>query len=243
MKTFLLPAFVLLCFCAKILFSQQNGEKISGAKPGIIINGILCKIGNQQFSCVPKTCDSVEICQGDSVSFCTDTEVDLTTDTAYWIQWNFTGSSNYPVSLSDSTPSATPICYYPKWTLAGSYTVDIFYNGWLTSYPWSDCYAQGPSHWIIKINVCSLGAAAETGSENTVKIFPNPSADMMYVELLLAEKTILEVYSVVGEKMKSYELKKKNNTVNISEIQSGIYFCKFFVNNRTVLQRKIIIIK
>jgi hypothetical protein len=172
MKLFLLLIF---SFGALLLRAQTNAQlDPASPKPSITIDGVNCPIGNTIYSCVPKTCNTVTIYEGDSVEFCTNNEIYLNTDTAYWMQWNFTGS-NYSSVVTNAFPSATPICYFPKWTVAGTYTVNIFYNGWLSAYPTSDCWTFGPSQWIITVDVLTnTGIASPVDDELECEIFPNP---------------------------------------------------------------------
>src|SRR5436190_904311 len=88
-------------------------QEPEGIKPGIRINGAPCLIQNLTFSCTPRTCDSIIIQAGDSIEFCTYQQIFLNTDTAYWMRWNFYGSSNLPDTIQNNYPSQTPICYSP----------------------------------------------------------------------------------------------------------------------------------
>lgn len=222
------------------LFAQK--EQPSGVKPGILIDGNLCKILNQQFSCVTRTCDGVIIYEGDSVSFCTDAYVDLTSDTAYYMHWNFNGST-FPASIVDTVPSNFPICYYPIWNTAGSYTVDIYYNGFLSAYPSSDCYPV-PSHWIIDVTVLSAGAGGIDEHQNINEIvFPNPASNELNIDFHSTQKGNLELYSIFGEKIRNYEIKNGMNKIQIADIESGIYFYKIKNAEELFSADKIMVIK
>jgi hypothetical protein len=125
MKSTLL--LISLFFLTTILQAQEKEIQytIQGAKPGIDINGVLCKIGHLTQSCTPRVCDSIYILTGYSIEFCTSINIDLTSDTAYYMQWNFTGSINYVNTITNTVPTNTPFCFYPIWSTAGVYILNV----------------------------------------------------------------------------------------------------------------------
>jgi hypothetical protein len=220
MRNYLLA---ILFFSVKILYCQSQVQiDVLSPKPSIAINGDPCNIGNLTFSCTPKTCNTVVITEGDSIEFCTHNEIYLTTDTNYYMQWNFTGCSNLPTSIDDSFPTPTPLCYYPRWDVAGNYTVDVYYNGWLSAYPYSDCYSFGPSHWIIDIVVMQNMGIVPHERNLTCEIFPNPGTGIFNLQISDPEK-IEEIYltNIPGEKI---PLEYNQYRIDLTEFPSGIYF-------------------
>lgn len=219
---------MLLLFIAVPAFSQDGKTNDPlGVKPGIIVNGLGCKIKNQQFSCMPRSCDSLEITAGDSVSFCTDAQVDLLSDSLYYMQWNFNGSANFPVPVVDNAPAQTPICYSPAWNVAGDYVIDAYYNGALSAYPSSDCYVQGPSHWIVKIKVLSLMSVQSAEDENALLLYPDPADDHIDISSTLFnanEEWEFKLYDLPGAEVFSGKVRKENNTIDVSTLPKGLYF-------------------
>jgi hypothetical protein len=210
---------------------------VASPKPSITIDGVNCVIGNTIYSCMPKTCNPVTITQGDSIEFCTNQEIYLHTDSAYWMQWNFTGSSNYPQPVYDSFPSNTPICYYPKWTAAGNYTIDIFYNGWLSAYPASDCYSFGPSHWIVNVIVQTNVGIVENKNRFSCEIFPNPSTGIF--NLTISDEAKIEtvfVTDIAGKKIKE---PVKKNEIDLSAYPAGIYFLNIATEDGSAVKKLI----
>lgn len=237
MKLFLLS----VVFIPFNTFSQAEIHvSLLGTKPKISVNGDSCAILNQQFSCVARTCDPVTIYTGDSVLFCTEANIDLQTDTSYWMKWKFTGCSNYPDSVMDYTPTNLPRCYYPIWNTPGVDTVHIYYNGFLSAYPSSDCWNEGPSHWIIVVDVLPLGI--EEASQQIGNVFPNPATHELNIDFY-SSKGNLELYSVLGEKINSYELINGKNKINLSEIKPGMYLYKLSDKEGIVSANKLFVIK
>ncbi|HTL80672.1 MAG TPA: T9SS type A sorting domain-containing protein [Bacteroidia bacterium] len=223
MKKLLLPLlFSALLTPSSRLHAQQKVELQMSPKPAITVNGNNCSILNTIWSCVTRVCDSVVIDAGDSVEFCTSTEIYLNTDTAYWLQYNFYGSSNYPDSVYHHYPYNTPFCIFPKWDVPGDYYVDVYYNGWLSAYPYSDCYGAGPSHWIVHIVVMPNPNGIQSHDVSPVKIFPDPSDGKFNITGMHADDEMI-VTDISGRIMLQRKAGNENE-LDIREYPSGIYF-------------------
>lgn len=233
MRCFLLFAF---SFIILLLPAQSDTPiDIASPKPSITIDGVNCAIGNTIYTCVPKTCASVTITEGDSIQFCTNNEIYLNTDTAYWLQWNFTGSSNFPLMVVDSFPSNTPVCYYPKWTTAGIYDVHVFYNGWLSAYPTSDCWSSGPSHWIITVDVQINTGITKPVYEVACEIFPNPGNGIFKLQITNPEKVeAITITDIFGKEILTPHDKTK---VDLTNFPSGIYLLHISTTNGRIVKK------
>ncbi|MCC7302445.1 MAG: T9SS type A sorting domain-containing protein [Bacteroidia bacterium] len=246
------PYIILLLVILSWLSSDgQNKATLdfSGVKPIISINGTTCNIQNQQFSCVPRTCDNVYIVAGDTVEFCTVSSITLNSDTAYWMRWEFNGSSNYPNPIWDSFPTETPLCYQVMWNLAGSYTVDIYYNGWLSAYPWSDCWIQGPSHWIIHVDVSPATGIMDELSDHEPFLWPNPSYGEFHFSTPAFLKNdnyhMLICDASTGKELKSFQIsgQRDNHDFNIKDLPNGVYFLKVYSGSSFCLTEKLILLR
>lgn len=62
-------------------------------------------------------------------------------------------------------------------------------------------------------------------SNNSIKIFPNPASDLLQIQ---SEKTIskLEIYSMQGELLKSFELRSKTGKASLDGLPLGSYLLK-----------------
>lgn len=213
--TFTLVAFISSC----ILYAQSP----QSPKPGIAVNGSMCLIQNTIWSCVPVDCDSVIIMQGDSIEFCTYQEIFLNTDTAYWMEWIFTGCDNLNDTILDAYSTSTPLCYNPRWSLPGIYNVRIRYNGWLSAYPASDCYTQGPSQWNIAVKV--LPDPNSTGPEplddNEIKIYPQPAVDEVKVQGMQPESIVIH-----DSRGAIVRIASGSGCFNVSDLPDGIYLAE-----------------
>jgi hypothetical protein len=222
---------LLLLLLISIPSVSQTGTDsafLLSPKPGILINGNQCLIGNTIWSCIPKTCDSLIIPQGDTVQFCTGQQVFLNTDTAYYMEWNFAGSTNYPLMIHDGYPNNTPLCYTPQWNAPGDYVIDIYYNGWLSAYPTSDCYSFGPSHWITKITVLpsssSIAENSQSGMNCTVS--PNPASSSVHFQLNsnTPQMKCLRLFDQTGREILSTTSNSNEFELSTYNISPGLYF-------------------
>lgn len=222
--------FLLPCSIVR----AQKVEVQMSPKPAITVNGNNCSIWNTIWSCVTRVCDSVVINAGDSVEFCTSTEVYLNTDTAYWIEWNFPGS-NYPDSIYHHYPYQTPHCIYARWDVPGDYYCDIYYNGWLSAYPNSDCYPT-PSHWIVHIIVLPDPNGIAALNNYLIRTLPNPSNGIFKLENIPANAKEVIVTDMEGKEMLR---SSRVDQVDLSAYESGIYFLQIVLPDE-VLKAKLV---
>lgn len=192
-------------------------QEREGVKPGILVNGSPCLIQNLIYSCIPRTCDSIVILAGDSIEFCTYQAIELNVDTAYWLRWYFYGATNLPDTIQHSYSTQTPLCHTPRWDSAGTYVVEVFYNGDLTAYPTCDCYQQGPSHWFVKIVVLPDPNGIQAHAQSDFPVTPNPSDGMFTFDPEVTGEIV--VYDYTGREI----LRTRQNRIDLSSFGSGMY--------------------
>ncbi len=91
-------------------------------------------------------------------------------------------------------------------------------------------------------SVCSFQLAvnttlsiSEVNFENNLRVFPNPSSNIVTIQSDLYELKNLQVIDVTGKIIILKEsINSKKNVINIADLENGVYFLK--VNN-TVLKR------
>lgn len=225
--------FLFLFFLCPLIACAQEQQS---PKPGISIYGSPCLIGNLTLSCMPKTCDSITIIAGDSIDFCTFQQIFLNTDTAYWLRWQFTGATNLPDTILNAYPSATPICYSPRWDTAGTFIVEVFYNGWLNAYPGSDCYQFGPSHWYVQVNVLPDPNAISENESPSITVIPNPSNGIFSIDI----DPGFELQKVIITNMHGQIVcTSENYQVDLSLQPAGFYFL-LVETNKGILAEQIV---
>ena len=84
------------------------------------------------------------------------------------------------------------------------------------------------------VRECILGTG-DTLAE-TIQLYPNPVSEILNIEgNSLSEITILEIYNVQGQKINHlFEIKEK---VDLSNLNSGVYFLKLITTNGTVTKK------
>ena len=131
----------------------------------------------------------------------------------------------------------------------GCYNVileDSYSDGWsafnsLTPQPGIEILSEGVS--IYQENVANFGAEYNRESafskgllstnnyiENKISIYPNPSKGEIYVSNI-ADFDI-EIFNVMGKKVYSNKNLSSNNPINLSSLQSGIYFVNVLNKNQ-----------
>lgn len=73
---------------------------------------------------------------------------------------------------------------------------------------------------------------ANTFVLNNITLSPNPFNDFVSFDFKNS-KGILEIFTILGQKMNSFKLKNGHNTINLNSISSGIYFFKITSENKS----------
>ena len=84
--------------------------------------------------------------------------------------------------------------------------------------------------------------------ENTFHLQPNPASKFVTVDYFVpmaASNAELTVTSITGQKIKSYPASKGKQTteLNIEDVTAGVYFLNLLVNNKTVVSRKMVVVR
>ena len=88
-------------------------------------------------------------------------------------------------------------------------------------------------------------AIKDIASLDYFKLYPNPTTDMVWVNMTLTEAlpVQLEIVTVTGQLIQSFETREgveQNYEINLSDFPSGVYLAKFIIGNE-VLTTKIIV--
>lgn len=60
----------------------------------------------------------------------------------------------------------------------------------------------------------------------SIRVYPNPAKDVLYFKGILNENLEISIYNVIGNEIISTSL-NSNNSIDVSNFQSGMYFVKF----------------
>ncbi|MBX3163308.1 MAG: T9SS type A sorting domain-containing protein [Bacteroidetes bacterium] len=92
---------------------------------------------------------------------------------------------------------------------------------------------------------CTVGIKENTANKINLSVYPNPAQEIINVESPLSPKggTItIYVYDILGKEMlnKQVAINSGSAQINVSELNSGIYFLKVETDNRPCVMRKFI---
>ena len=106
-------------------------------------------------------------------------------------------------------------------------------------------YSDDNDAWLIKfkptglINLTNI----ETGEKETIKVYPNPAKDYVYVDIEATnfEKGEIELFDMQGKLVKKAKLSaKQGNRVDVSNLNAGAYTYNVSLNDKT-LSGKVIV--
>lgn len=121
------------------------------------------------------------------------------------------------------------------------YDVAIFPNNY-----W-DTIWQLSHPFLCDINpYCNTVLSSNSIAETTTSVFevhPNPASTFISIEFLASEKLeqkILTVYTLLGQKMETYQVKDDQFYLDVREWERGVYLLKLEINNREYVQKLIV---
>lgn len=97
--------------------------------------------------------------------------------------------------------------------------------------------------WTINKIITGIKNITSSSSELYIEIYPNPASEIINFKLIGATggKIKLEIYDMQGKRQKVQSLSSDEvNSVNLGDLNQGIYVAKIFVGNNLITTRKII---
>lgn len=88
--------------------------------------------------------------------------------------------------------------------------------------------SSGINLYYIKANALTTGI--NEGKIQQMKIFPNPAAENVFVNVNMPGK--ISIYNTAGILMKQQLASPSLNTINVSDLNPGIYYVKMMNNNK-----------
>ena len=115
----------------------------------------------------------------------------------------------------------------PAIELPGTTTIDAFAEDRKTKMTYT-----------INFEVNTTGIDPETTS--AVNVFPNPTSGKVFISGV--ENATVEVYNVAGAVVAKYS-DFSSNAIDLSNMEEGIYFLNIMIDNKTVLNKKVSLLK
>ena len=95
----------------------------------------------------------------------------------------------------------------------------------------------------IKVDF-SVGISGFNSSDNAFRIYPNPGNGRLFINFYkaTAEKTIINVLNLLGEKVNTYSISSPilNTELDLIHLNSGVYFIELINNGQSFVQRLVI---
>jgi aminopeptidase N len=111
----------------------------------------------------------------------------------------------------------------------------------------ADTVLIDPEYWLITRNNITSKVSDATNDENSVRLFPNPAQDRLFVYLrnFSGSSTNITLYNEMGQLLFKKELILNNNAafseIVTSNYSSGVYFIRIQSGSQKVLTKKIIV--
>lgn len=87
----------------------------------------------------------------------------------------------------------------------------------------TDTLSMVANSWVTGVN--------EVNKVKEVACFPNPVKDMLTVKFPVRDHVVIEIYNILGSRVKSFVHDSFTSTVNTSDLQNGVYFIRFKEGN------------
>lgn len=157
-----------------------------------------------------------------------------------------------PNSTVSATSSSSIICLGASVTLTGNTSASLY--AWNTGATTLSVSVTPTTTTLYTFNAaCSAGAASVTVvvntctgidelTENQIRLFPNPSEGQVTIALnstSLSESFAVEIVDAIGKLVTSHKLNNET-IINISNLDSGVYFFKIKKNNTLIKTSQII---
>ena len=78
-------------------------------------------------------------------------------------------------------------------------------------------------------------------SINKLNFYPNPTKDIIYLQLNPTEKGILKIYDVNGKIVKQISVNKVNNRIDVKKLSKGIYYLSLELENGENIVGKVVL--
>ena len=210
------PTFVLIAPDRKILLQDMEYDSIKLVGTQYIIEQL------EQFGIKQNSCEALPIPEKPVIS------ADATSDTTIVVTWNavenassytlYQGADTIAQNLTDTT-----------------YTVTGLSGG--TEYCFTLTASNMTGESEMSEEMCVKTLSGEGFNEmmlNSVKIYPNPANDRLYIETQTPTQTLtIEIYDIYGrvQNHRSSETQKLRNSIDVADLNNGIYFVKIKTEN------------
>lgn len=87
---------------------------------------------------------------------------------------------------------------------------------------------------FITSNGWTTGVREASRKSNDFRIFPNPAKDQISVRFTTREAVAIDIYNMLGAKVKTVIHNGQETDINIGDLQNGVYFLRMKDSNQTI---------
>jgi len=103
-----------------------------------------------------------------------------------------------------------------------------------------DAFAEDRKTKMTYIINFDIGTGIDPETTSVVNVFPNPTSGKVFVSGV--ENATVEVYNITGAVVATYS-DFSTNAIDLSNMEEGIYFLNIMIDNKTVLNKKVSLLK
>lgn len=119
---------------------------------------------------------------------------------------------------------------------AGVYTITVSVNGSIYTPPGAG--VQGQHYSLIATSDNATLSVNPIEAVSDLLIYPNPTYDILYFNMINHNYSNIEIYDVVGKRVLSTTI--NNNSIDISTLTPGVYMVKAYSESGNAVTKKII---
>ena len=127
-------------------------------------------------------------------------------------------STSYSIIAGETNQSYTPL-------VDGSYAVIINESGCIDT---SGCFI------VMTTNINGFSASG-------INVSPNPSTGIICFDLGKENKLLIEVYNMLGQKIKTQQVTTSDNKINLQDNINGTYILKIYYSDEVIMKRLILV--
>ena len=176
----------------------------------------------------------------------TNYNVSFRTRTNASVNWNPPSWNTDAAGAAEQTPNITSIVQEivdrPGWESGNAMAFIFDGSGTRSAYSRDDDVSRSATLHITFQYDTPNSMTEDYPFEKEFLIFPNPSSDMLHINIKTAKETNLEIYSVSGQLINSRKLYQTENAINTDDlgVGKGIYLLHLYRNKKRFIHQIVI---
>ena len=90
---------------------------------------------------------------------------------------------------------------------------------------------------------CALGITVNTAASELINVYPNPAKNNFTVSNENNLALICNLTNALGQKVKSFTIETAKKTIDVSDLNEGIYYLSIIENAKIISQKKLVIVR